>query len=237
MTAIVLVHGGWHGGWAWREVEDLLRARGHRVFSPTMTGLGERAHLAHADITPDLHVEDIVGVLRANELTDVTLVGHSYGGFIIAGVASRMPDRVSALVYLDAFVPTASGQSAFSIGTPERAAEVRASMTGGYLVPPTGFDRWTADPDKRAWLASRTTPHPIRCFSEGPTLTGAERTIARKMHIICTRHRPSPFWAFDDRYADDPGWETARLDCLHDAMVELPEATADLIDHMTRPAS
>ncbi len=235
MTAIVLVHGGWHGGWVWREVEDLLRARGHRVFSPTMTGLGERAHLAHADITPDLHVDDICGVLRANELTDVTLVGHSYGGFIIAGVASRMPDRVSALVYLDAFVPTASGQSAFSIGTPERAAEVRASMTGGYLVPPSGLDRWTGDPEKRAWLASLATPHPIRCFSEGPTLTGVERAIGRKMHILCTRHSPSPFWSFHDRYANDPDWETARLDCLHDAMIELPEATADLIHHMTGP--
>lgn len=235
MSNIVLVHGGWHGGWAWREVEDLLRARGHRVFSPTMTGLGERAHLAHPDITPDLHVEDICGVLKFEDLSDVTLVGHSYGGFVIAGVASQMPDCVSALVYLDAFVPDVSGQAAFDIGTPERAEEIRATMTGGYLVPPSGFERWSSDPTKQKWLAKMVTPHPIRCFSEGPTLTGAEKTIARKMHIICAHHRPSPFWSFHDRYKNEPDWRVEQLGCLHDAMIELPAQTADLIHDMTRP--
>jgi len=234
MSTIVLVHGGWHGGWVWRAVADRLQAMGHRVFAPTMTGLGERAHLAHADITPDLHVRDIANVLRFEDLSDVTLVGHSYGGFIIAGVAGQMPQRVSALVYLDAFVPTASGQSAFSVGTPERAAEVRASMTGGFLVPPSGVERWASDPATRDWLLRRVTPHPIRCFSEGPTLTGAEARVARKMHILCSRHKPSPFWMFHERCAQDPTWQTARLDCLHDAMVELPDQTAAVIDQMTR---
>lgn len=235
MSDIVLVHGGWHGGWVWRAVEDRLRAKGHRVFSPTMTGLGERAHLAHPDITPETHVQDICGVLRFEDLHDVTLVGHSYGGFVIAGVASRMPERVSGLVYLDAFVPTASGQSAFSVGSPERAAEVRASMTGGFLVPPIGFERWAADPDTRAWLQAHVTPHPIRCFSEGPALTGAEARVARKMHILCTRHKPSPFWVFHERYENDADWRTAKLDCLHNAMVEMPDETAALIDQMTDP--
>lgn len=233
MSNIVLVHGGWHGGWVWREVEDLLRARGHRVFSPTLTGLCERAHLAHPDITPDVHVDDICGVLTYEDLSEVTLVGHSYGGFVIAGVASRIPERVSALVYLDAFVPTQSGQGAFSIGTPERAAEIRATMTGGYLVPPSGFERWTADPAKQSWLASKVTPHPIRCFSEGPTLTGAEQVIDRKMHIICAHHHPSPFWSFHERYKGHPDWRTEELPCLHDAMIELPEETANLIHDMT----
>lgn len=235
MSAVVLVHGGWHGGWVWREVEDHLRMRGHRVYSPTLTGLGERAHLAHPDITPDLHVEDICAVLNFEDLSDVTLVGHSYGGFVISGVASRMADRIDALVYLDAFVPDASGQSAFSIGTTERAAEIRATMTGGFLVPASGFDRWVADPATQQWLAQKVTPHPIRCFSEGPTLTGAEKTIARKMHIICAHHRPSPFWSFHDRLRGDPDWRVEQLPCLHDAMIELPEDTADLIHDMTRP--
>jgi pimeloyl-ACP methyl ester carboxylesterase len=235
MSDIVLVHGGWHGGWVWRKVEDRLRAKGHRVFSPTLTGLGERAHLAHPDITPDIHVEDICGVLRFEDLEDVTLVGHSYGGFIIAGAASRMPDHISALVYLDAFVPTASGQSAFSVGSPERAAEVRASMTGGFLVPPSGFERWSTDSEIRTWLQRKVTPHPIRCFSEGPALSGAEASIARKMHILCTRHKPSPFWVFHEHYEMHPDWRTERLDCLHDAMIEMPDETADLIDQMTDP--
>lgn len=235
MSAVVLVHGGWHGGWVWREVEDRLRAHGHRVFSPTMTGLGERAHLARPDITPDLHVQDICAVLACEDLTDVTLVGHSYGGFVIAGVAAQMADRINALVYLDAFVPDGSGQSAFSIGTPERAAEIRATMTGGFQVPASGFERWVADPAKQAWLAGKVTPHPIRCFSEGPTLTGAERTVARKVHVICAQHRPSPFWSFHERLKYEPDWQTRQLDCLHDAMIELPDETAALIHDMTGP--
>src|ERR1700722_11132565 len=101
----VLVHGAWHGGWCFARVAELLRARGDRVFTPTMTGLGERVHLAHPGITLDDHVTDIVNVLRFEDLRDVVLLGHSYGGFVISGVVEAVPERIAALVFLDAFVP------------------------------------------------------------------------------------------------------------------------------------
>ena len=118
MATFVLVHGAWHGGWCWIKVAEPLRTQGHRVFAPTLTGLGERAHLVSPDINLDTHIQDIVGVLESEELMDVILVGHSYAGMVITGVAERVTDRLSALVYVDAFVPE-NGQSMLSIN-PER---------------------------------------------------------------------------------------------------------------------
>ena len=226
----VLVHGGWHGGRAWQRLAPLLtQATGRAVLTPTMTGLGDRHHLTHPDITPDLHVEDIVQTIEASEAQDVILVGHSYGGFIITGVASRMPERVRALIYLDAFVPDASGQSAFGIGSPERAAEVRKAVVDDFLVPPTGFERWSDNPENLALLRRRCGPHPIRCFAEGPTLTGKETQIKRRLYLWCKRHDPSPFVRFFRRCATDPGWDVAEIDALHDAMLDAPQALADTI--------
>jgi pimeloyl-ACP methyl ester carboxylesterase len=226
----VLVHGGWHGGWAWQRLAPLLtQATGRAVLAPTMTGLGDRHHLTHPGITPDLHVEDIVQTIEAAEAQDLILVGHSYGGFIITGVAGRMPERVRALVYLDAFVPTQSGQSAFSIGSPERAAEVRRAVGEGFLVPPIGFERWSDDPGTLAWLRRRCVPHPLRCFAEGPTLTGREAEVARRLYLWCRWYDPSPFSQFYRRYAEDPGWKVAQIDALHDAMLDAPQAVSDAI--------
>ena len=105
MATFVLVHGGWAGGWQWREVASLLRAAGHDVFTPTLTGLGERVHLASPDVGLDTHIQDILMVLEYEELRDVILVGYSYSGMVITGVAERAPERLAHLVYLDAYVP------------------------------------------------------------------------------------------------------------------------------------
>ena len=113
MANFVLVH----GGWCWREVEDYLRSNGHAVYCPTMTGLGERCHLIDSVEGPDTHVTDIVNVIGWNELSDVVLVGHSYGGMIISGVATQIPERLETLIYLDAFVPTENDQSAADLGS------------------------------------------------------------------------------------------------------------------------
>jgi pimeloyl-ACP methyl ester carboxylesterase len=234
-VTFVLVHGGWHGGWVWQRLRPLLEEQGHRVLTPTLTGLGERAHLAHPDITPETHVADLLGVLQYEEVEDAILVGHSYGGFVITGAASRAPERVSGLVYLDAFVPTESGQSAFSIGTPERAAQIRATMTGRFLVPPSGVEHWSADEATRDWLLRMTTPHPIRCFREGPILTGREGEIQHRLYLRCLRYDPSPFAAFHARCAADSAWRTAGLDCLHDAMLDAPDLLArHLLDFAER---
>src|SRR5438128_128006 len=104
MATFVLVHGAWHGGWCWKRVTPLLRAAGHEVYATTLTGLGERVHLASPNVGLALHVQDVVGVLEYEDLRDVILVGHSYGGIVISGVADRVPERLRHLVYLDALV-------------------------------------------------------------------------------------------------------------------------------------
>ena len=155
MATFVLVHGAWHGGWCWGPLELALRGGGHDVTSPTLTGLGERSHLASPDIVPDTHVLDIVNHIKWEDLEDVILVGHSYGGVIITGVAGRLPERIRALVYLDAIVPEKSGVSAIANRNPERTAAFRAQLAnGGFMVEPDLFDAWSDDADNLAWLLS-----------------------------------------------------------------------------------
>ena len=227
MTTFVLVHGGWHGGWCWREVESLLLDAGHRVFCPTMTGLGERSHLVQHVEGPDTHVDDIANVLLWNELEDVVLVGHSYGGMIVAGVATRMPERIQHLVFLDGFVPTRDNQAASDMAIPSRALEIAKMAEGRDTVPPVGFERWASSPDKLAWLKRMTTPHPKNCFNTGvsrvddPSDGNFKRTF-----ILCGQHNPSPFLQFYEKYNQDSRWHCLVMDCLHDAMVEKPEELA-----------
>src|SRR5207248_5461012 len=119
MTTFVLVHGAWHGGWCWRKLTPLLREKGHDVFTPTLTGLGERVHLAGPEVGLGVHVQDVASVIEYENLHDVVLVGHSYGGMVIAGVAGRLPERLAHLVYLDAYAPE-DGQAMTDLVPPER---------------------------------------------------------------------------------------------------------------------
>ena len=137
MSTFLLVHGAWHGGWCWKRVTPLLRAAGHEVFTPTLTGLGERKHLMSPDIGLDTHVQDVVGVLEYEDLRDVILVGHSYAGMVITGVAGRTPERIAHLVYLDAFVPE-DGKSLMDYQPPEMAElfhEGTRTEGEGYKLP------------------------------------------------------------------------------------------------------
>ena len=137
MATFVLVHGAWHGGWCWRKLTPLLRAAGQEVFTPTLTGLGERAHLGSPDVGLGTHVRDVAQVLWYEDLADVVLVGHSYGGLVIGGVADQVPERLRHLVYLDAFVPE-HGQSMLDLGPPERrpAMQARVAAEGdGWQLP------------------------------------------------------------------------------------------------------
>lgn len=229
MTDFVLVHGGWHGGWCWNDLSRLLVARGHRVFAPSLTGLAERRHLIDFVAGPDTHVEDIVQLILWEDLHSITLVGHSYGGTIVTGVASRMPERIARLVYLDAMVPEVSNESAAKLSNPERAAEVAAARRPDGHTDPTGFERWVS-PDRIDWLKQMATPQPGSCFGQGVTLNGAQHKVTHKEYIICTRHKPSPFWPFYEKYKTAPGWISHELDCLHDAMIEAPDALAAILD-------
>ena len=233
---IILVHGGWHGGWVWDDVAAHLRARGHTVFAPSLTGLAERSHLIASVDGPDTHVEDIVRIIEFNRLDDVILVGHSYGGMIITGVASRLPGRIAALVYLDAFVPTESGMPANRMANPERVREIERAIRRDGTILPNGFERWASAPQDVEMLKARCTPHPASCFNRGVTLTGGEAGIRHHSFILCARHKPSPFWQFHDRYKNDPAWQVTSLDCLHDAMIEMPAQVAELIERSTEPS-
>lgn len=234
MATFLLVHGAWHGGWCWKPTEDNLRRYGHQTHSPTHTGLGERSHLAHPDITPNSHVEDILGVVRWRELDDIILVGHSHGGLIIAGVASKLPDRIRKLVYLDAFAAEESEVSLFAKTNPERLARFETqTRDGGFLVEPDMFDAWTDDPDKRRCLETMCTPHPIGCFQNDVTLSARQNEVGERHYIICDRNYPSPFHAEYRRVSKLDGWTTHHIDSKHDAMVERPEDLAAILHRIS----
>src|SRR5690349_6838041 len=136
MATFVLVHGAWSGGWCYDKVAERLRAKGHRVFAPTLTGQGERSHLAGIAINLSLHISDVLNVFHYEELKDAVLAGHSYGGMVVTGVADRIPEKINALVYLDAFLPE-DGQSLFDINIPKnnQAFIANAGSIGGLAVP------------------------------------------------------------------------------------------------------
>lgn len=163
MTSFVLLHGAWHGGWCWARVAPLLRARGHHVLTPTQTGLGERAHLLHAGITVDTFVQDLVGVLRAEELEHAVLVGHSMGGVAITGAADQVPERVRSLIYLDSRI-LENGESVQDQSTPELAAarSKAAAGSGGVSLPPPPASAFgIPDGPDADWVTRRMTPHPF----------------------------------------------------------------------------
>lgn len=226
MSTFVLVHGAWHGGWCWREVAAGLRREGHDVHTPTLTGLGERSHLAHPYVTPETHVDDILGVIRWRELDGVILVGHSYGGLVTTAVADRVPQKLLGLVYIDAFVPDGSGDTLAHHTADSRLQSFarQAEEDGcGYMIRPDLYERWTDDPGKQAWLRRMCTPQPMRCFETGVRLSGRHREVAARLYLLAGRNEGSMFEPFYERFRTDPSWTTGTLPTLHDAMVERPD--------------
>lgn len=233
MADIVLVHGAWHGGWSWNPVARRLRASGHEVHAPTLTGVCERIHLATPETGVSVHVADIVNHIRFNELSDIVLVGHSYGGAVITGVASEVADRIAALVYLDAFNIEESGTSLFDNSPEWRVRQLRdaAEAYNGWQIPPDPLvPIWASSPESHEILTRLTTPHTLACFTEPIVLSGAEKTIADRTYILCADYDPSPFQPFYARYRDDPVWHTARIPGKHDAPIATPDRVAQEID-------
>ncbi len=232
MTTFVLVHGAWHGGWCWSRVARLLRERGHDVFTPTMTGLGESSHLLSSRITLMTHIKDVVGVLRWEDLEDVVLVGHSYGGMIITGAADREAGRIRSLVYLDAFVP-ADGESALDLRPKERSAaslKLAREKGEGWRLPPTSAATFNVNEADREWVDGKCTDLPIGCFTEPLTLTGAVDGIGNFMYIRAGGYDAPNFDTAMDRVRGKPGWTIHTLDCGHDVMVDMPAELTDLLE-------
>ncbi|GEO83031.1 alpha/beta fold hydrolase [Pararhodospirillum oryzae] len=230
-ASFVLVHGAWHGGWCWERVAPLLRARGHRVTTPTLTGLGERHHLLAPGITLSVFVADIVNHLIWEDLRDVILVGHSFGGAVISGVADQVPERLRQLVFLDAHL-LESDETTFDrmpgpIVTDRLLAAARASGGVSLPVPPARAFAVT-DPADVAWLEARLTPHPLDTYRTAMTLQRPLGAGLPVRYIACTDPWYRPLEVSHDRVRAY-GWPMEELATGHDAMVTAPQALAECL--------
>jgi pimeloyl-ACP methyl ester carboxylesterase len=225
----VLVHGAWHGGWCWRRVADLLEAKGHKVFAPTLTGLGERSHLLRADIDVSTHITDVVNMLKWERLSNVVLCGHSYGGLVVSGVAEQMAPAIGSIVFLDAFLPE-NGDSMVDLTSQAVLDTLKAATDRGELgVPPRSAAAFLVNEKDRAWVDALCVPQPVGCFTEKLKLTGARERIGKKAYIRAAAY-PNP--GFDKAHArvkGDPSWRTYEAPCGHDVMVDMPERLAEIL--------
>jgi pimeloyl-ACP methyl ester carboxylesterase len=230
-ATFVLVHGAWHGGWCWSRVVGLLQERGHAVFAPSLTGLGDRAHLF--GITPEIrlatHVTDIVNLVKSWELDEIVLCGHSYGGMVITGVAEQIADRIGSIVYVDAMMPE-NGQSALDIvGAPPPSVDLHAD----HPAVPNAAAYATSTADQH-WIQGKLTPLPAAVASDKLQVTGAYQRIARKTAIRST--------GIDGKQPDSgPGakrfpelarrgdWELRDIACKHDIMIDRPAELAAIL--------
>lgn len=229
----VLVHGAWHGGWCWSRVAQRLRAAGHLVFTPTLTGLGERRHLISPLVNLDTHVSDVVNLMEAEELNDVVLVGHSYAGIVISGVADAAAARLRHLVYLDALL-LESGKSIFSTFPPavveQRLKAIRDTGAGVGAVaafPPSAFG--VKDAADAEWVARRLTPQPVGTYQQPLLLKAPLGNGVAKTYIDCTLDPMANLAAGKTAVRADSGWKMRSLATGHDAMVTAPGPLADML--------
>lgn len=236
MATFVVAHGAWSAGWAWKKMRSRMTERGHLFITPTHTGLGERAHLSHRDVDLELHIADILGVLEFEDLTDVIMIGHSYGGMVATGVADRARERVTALIYVDAHVPR-DGDSISSL-TPERFEGMKklTKKTGeGWKMPPTEMPDDTSDED-REWTKSRRMPQPIKTFEQPLKLKHGTPTIPRT-YIYCSRIRPGDHFRQYLERARKEGWGVLEIDSSHNPHISMPDELTDILDEIAKEVS
>ena len=227
----VLVHGSWLGGWSWRRVADLLRAEGHTVFTPTMTGVGERRHLISHQITLETWVEDVLAVLESEELSNVILVGHSFGGRVVTGVADRVPDRLRAVVFLDSALAESGRSLLDQLPAEARANRIAsAAPSGGMSIPPpSAFDLGVLDVADQAWVDRRTTPQPFGTNAEAITYDspiggGKPVTFVEFTDPVYPASQRAVAFARSQK-----AWTIASLATGHMAMISAPAALAKLL--------
>jgi pimeloyl-ACP methyl ester carboxylesterase len=226
----VLVHGAWHGGWCWRRVADILRAKGHVVYTPTLTGLADRSHLMSKDITLKTHADDVANLIRWERLENVCLVGHSYGGFVISLVAEDVGDKLSSFVFLDAFVP-ADGEDRLAMINPAVRAEIEAGTARGEVsraAPPASYFRVQA-PEDIPWVDSLMTPQPNGTWMGKMKLTGARERVAKKTYIRAGKYPSESFDQGMAKCGKRPGWDCFALPAGHDVMVDAPRELAEAL--------
>jgi pimeloyl-ACP methyl ester carboxylesterase len=232
VKTFVLVHGAWHGGWCWARVGERLRAAGHRVLTPTLTGHGERAHLLSPEIGLDTFVQDIVAVLETEEVTGAILVGHSFGGLPITGAADRVPERIAHLVYLDASL-LQNGESLFDRLPPELIAERRRraqETSGGLTMPvPSPGSFGVTRPEDIAWIERRLRPEPLRGYVDSLRLEHPFGNGRKITYIACVEPAYPPVAVMHDRAFKQAGWHYLKLAAGHDAMVTAPAALSEML--------
>jgi pimeloyl-ACP methyl ester carboxylesterase len=225
----VLVHGAWHGGWCWRRVTERLERLEHRVFTPTLTGLGERAHLLSPAINLDTHIADVVNVIRYEGLRDIVLVGHSYAGFVISGVAEQTEEAIASFVFLDAFVPK-DGDSMATIGTPATLDAMAAAIErGDPTLPPRAAALFKVNAEDCAWVDRLCSPQPIGTFLQPVMLTGLRERIAKKSYIRASGYPNPVFDAHAGKLRARPGWHVYDVPCGHDVMIDMPDRLAEIL--------
>jgi len=226
---IVLVQGAWGSSASWTPVADLLRGLGHQVFVPSLTGLGERTHLFSGAINLETHIADVAGLIEAEGLEEFDLVGHSYGGMVITGVADRFSSRIRTLIYLDAFLPS-DGQSALDLLGPEIALAnlAQAGELGGVAVPPPARHATRVPEPLRHYMTGRS-PHPFATMIQKIRLTGAHETIAKRLYVSANIDQAALFSGIYKRLNADPGWMSMEVPSGHMLQLEMPDEVARII--------
>ncbi len=228
-VTFLVAHGAWSAGWTWKKMRPLMGAAGHQLITPTYTGLGEREHLANPSIDLETHIQDVLGVIKYEQLDRFILIGHSYGGMVATGVADRVPERISRLVYLDAFVPI-DGQALFDLVSPASAQRMRDSARDGdgWRVSPNPVPPDTPPEDVK-WIQPLRVPHPLRTF-ETPLKLRAGDTRIPRTYIYCKRTNPEdPFRRFAER-ARHERWSYREIDASHSPHITAPEALQALLE-------
>ena len=229
MATVVLAHGAWSAAWAWKKMRPLFRQAGHEFFAPTSTGLGERAHLARPDSDLSTHVQDVLGVIEMENLSGITLLGHSYGGMVATGVADRVPDRIARLVYIDAFAPK-DGQSLFDLLGAKGEAAMRAGAAKdgeGWKLPLNPMPPDTS-PEDAAWAVPKRRPQPIKTFEEKIKLNS--NRFPPRHYIYAKKNGPGDvFRQFAERARSEPGWTCHEIDASHNPHITCPDVLMRLL--------
>jgi pimeloyl-ACP methyl ester carboxylesterase len=219
MAIFVLVHGGFTGGWVWKSVRAYLESKRHRVYTPTLTGLGERSHLISPILDLDTHIHDVANVLKYEDLNNVVLVGNSYAGMVISGVADRMPERVAHLIYVDAFVPT-DGESVFDLVTPSLRSQFVAQAN-------TQGDGWRVSPLSDG--DPRRLAQPIKTLQQPIHFAGGDQSGISKTFVRCTDPRSPSIDSSEQRVKSDPAWQYLELETSGRAAVQAPKQLSELL--------
>lgn len=226
----VLVHGAWHGGWVWKFVASSLRARGHTVYAPTLTGLGDRSHLYNADIDVSVHVQDVVSLIEMEDLSEVVLVGWSYGGMVATGTLARVQERIASMVYLDAFWPE-NGQSVLDMQPPNRRAFYEKHSAEKKPIPPIPLKAFgVTDPKMVAFAQPRLRPQPPLTLTRSVVALPMRPKNIPHTYIRAIGFDPSPFKAIAvKKVKPDPSITYAEINTGHDAMLIAPETLARML--------